>query len=98
MDGPGGYVLVFAWVVALPVALGLLALRRSVLPVLAIGPVLAVVVVIEEVRIGDTMTRADVVAVFTACTFGAFCAVAPVAYISWVRRVFRDRERDLIRS
>ena len=88
--------LTVAWLGALPVVLGLLALRRSVLPALAVGPVLAVAVIIEEVRIGDTITLADVVAFSTACTLGAFCVTAPVAYISWVRRVFRDAERELV--
>ena len=96
MDAPGAYVLTFAWLVALPVVLGLLASRRSVLPALAIGPLLAVTVIIEEVRLGDTLRRADVVALSTACTLGAICVSASVAYISWVRRVFRDAERELL--
>ena len=97
MDAPGGYVLTFAWLLALPFALGLLASRRSVLPALAIGPVLAAAVIIEEMRIGDTMTRADVVAISTASTLGAVCVTALVAHIRWVRRVFRDAERELVR-
>ena len=96
MDAPGGYVLALAWLVALAVAIGLWALRRSVLPALVVGPVLAVAVITEEVRIGDTITRADVVALSTACSLGALCSVAPIAYNRWLRRVFRDAERELI--
>jgi hypothetical protein len=95
MDAPGGLVFSFAWAAALLVSLGLSALRRSLLPALAVGAVLAVAVLIETARIGDTITRTDVVAVFTACALGAFCAVAPVAYIRWVRRVFDQAERNL---
>ena len=95
MDAPGGLVFSLAWVVALLVALGLIALRRSLLPALAVGAALTVAVLIETARIGDTVTRTDVVAVFGACMLAAFCAVVPVAYIRWVRRVFDRAERNV---
>jgi len=94
MDAPSGVVFSFAWFVALPVALGLWALRRSLLPALGVAAVLAVAVLIETARIGDTITRTDIVAVFSACLLGAVCAVAPVAYIRWVRRVFAQADAD----
>lgn len=96
MDAPGGYVLALAWLVALGLAIGLCALRRAVFPALGIGPAVTVMVIIGEVRIGDTITRADLVALSTLCMLGAVCAVAPVAYVRWVRRQFRDAERGLI--
>jgi hypothetical protein len=95
MDVSGGHVLAFAWLVALPIAVGLWSVRRSVLPGLAVAPVLAVGVMVESARIGDTITRADVVALLTASVVGASCAVAPIAYVRWVRRVFNEAEHQL---
>jgi hypothetical protein len=95
VDVSGGHVLAFAWLVALPIAVGLWNVRRSVLPALAVAPVLAVGVMVESARIGDTITRADVAALFTASIVGASCAVAPIAYVRWVRRVFDAAEHQL---
>ena len=94
MDAPGALVFSVAWLVALLFALGLCVLRRSLLPALAVGGVLAGVVLIELVRIGDPITRTDVVAVFTLCMLGAFCAVAPIAYIRWTALIVLGAIRE----
>ena len=91
----GAHVLTSAWLLALAVTLGLAARRRSLLPVLAVGPIVGVAWIVLAAHEGNTVTREDQVVLIAACILGSCLAVIPIAYVRWVRRVFRDASQHV---
>ena len=93
MEITGAHVVGSAWLVALAVILAAGASRRALLLGLGTGPVLGLGWMVLVAREGNTVTRADRVVLMIACALGACLAVAPVAYVHWVRHIFREANR-----
>jgi hypothetical protein len=95
VDAPGAYVFGLAWVVALVVTVALRARGRALLPALLLGPILGVSLIGLVAQGEDTITRQDAAALMGFCVVAVSVAVVPIAYLRWLRRLFRDAERRI---